>query len=80
MTIAEDYDILKLVDFMNERDAQIWTSYSIAYLRTVFHLWFDEPEKMFLIHAARVVDVGIHFTNIIEISGPMIQGFLWVSR
>lgn len=38
MTIAEDYDILKLVDFMNERDAQIWTSYSIAYLRTVFHL------------------------------------------
>jgi hypothetical protein len=39
----------------------------VTYLWTAFHLRFDETEEMLLIHAARVVDVGIDLTNVIEI-------------
>lgn len=29
---------------------------------------FDEPEQVFLVHAARVVNVSIHFAHVVKVS------------
>jgi hypothetical protein len=40
-----------------------------SHLGAFLHFRFNETKEMFLIHAARVVDVGIHFSDIIEVTG-----------
>lgn len=39
-----------------------------AYMRSFLHLRFDESQKVLLIHAARMMNVRVHFTGIIEVT------------
>ena len=34
----------------------------------VLHLEFDEPQKVLLVHTARVVNVGVDFTRVVEVA------------
>ena len=40
-----------------------------AHVWTTLHLGLDEPKQMLLVHAARVMHVGINFADVVEISG-----------
>lgn len=45
-----------------------------THIRTVLHFVLDKSEKVLLIHAARVVDVCIDFTNVVKISAMLGKG------
>jgi hypothetical protein len=38
------------------------------YVREFLQLCFDEAQKMFLVHAAGVMHVGVNFSNVVEIT------------
>lgn len=37
-------------------------------VRTLLHLALDETQEMFLVHASRVVNVGVNLANIVKVS------------
>lgn len=45
----------------------------LADLGMTLHLGLDKPEQMLLIHAARVMNVGINFAKIVKISEARVR-------
>lgn len=55
-----------------KKTGEIWETN----IRTLLHFTLDKSQKMLLIHASRMMNVGIDFSDIIEISvrNPLITG------
>lgn len=44
-----------------------------AYISTFLHLRLDEPQQMFLVHAAGVVYVGIYLAKVVKVTDSRLE-------
>lgn len=56
-------------DLLEIHQLEAYDPRQLAYIWVLFELVFDEPQEMFLVHARRVVNVGIDLSDIVEVTG-----------